>query len=180
MIPVVRVVRSPAEGPYHGHMRVVSLLPSATEVLCAIGAEDLLVGRSHECDHPASVADRPILTAARITSGTSAEIDREVKESLGSCDATSLYRLDTEALRALEPDVILTHDLCEVCSIDLETVRGVAAGMPRPPKIVSLDPDTVWDSSTTCWRWGGPSDGRSRRKPRWSRRERRTGRPSIS
>ena len=78
MIPVVRVVRSPAEGPYHGHMRVVSLLPSATEVLCAIGAEDLLVGRSHECDHPASVADRPMLTAARITSGTSAEIDREV------------------------------------------------------------------------------------------------------
>ena len=145
MIPVVRVVRSPAEGPYHGHMRVVSLLPSATEVLCAIGAEDLLVGRSHECDHPASVADRPMLTAARITSGTSAEIDREVKESLGSGDATSLYRLDTEALRALEPDVILTQDLCEVCSIDLETVRGVAAGMPRPPKIVSLDPDTVWD-----------------------------------
>ena len=130
---------------YHSRMRVVSLLPSATEVLCAIGGESLLVGRSHECDHPASVSDRPILTAARTTATSSAEIDAEVRATLGSGDTSSLYHLDTEALASLAPDVILTQDLCEVCSIDLDTVRGAVAGLDPKPTIVSLDPRTVWE-----------------------------------
>jgi ABC-type Fe3+-hydroxamate transport system substrate-binding protein len=126
-------------------MRVVSLLPSATELLCAIGGESLLVGRSHECDHPRSVSNRPVLTAARTMATTSAEIDAEVREALESQDVQSLYHLDATTLASLAPDVILTQDLCEVCSIDLETVRGVAATMNPSPKIVSLDPKTVWD-----------------------------------
>ena len=79
-------------------MRVVSLLPSATEVLCAIGGESLLVGRSHECDHPASVSDRPVLTSARTQAITSAEIDAEVRATLGSEEAPSLYHLDVDRL----------------------------------------------------------------------------------
>ena len=126
--------------------RVVSLLPSATELLCEIGGEPLLVGRSHECDVPASIGDRPVLTAARTTGGTSAEIDAEVRAVLGTDEAnTSLYHLDIERLVELRPDVILTQDLCEVCSIDLATVRGAASRMDPVPEIVSLDPKSVWD-----------------------------------
>ena len=119
--------------------RVISLLPSATEVLCSIGGESLLVGRSHECDFPGSIADRPILTAARTTATSSAEIDAEVRAALNGGDgevsaSASLYHLDADLLRSLKPDVILTQDLCDVCSIDLATVRAIAAGMDDPPR----------------------------------------------
>ena len=124
-------------------MRVVSLLPSATELLVAIGGEDLLVGRSHECDFPASLAHLPVLTKARTHGGTSAEIDAEVSASLSS--GQSLYELDERLLAELSPDVILTQNLCEVCSIDLRTVERVAAALPRRPAVVSLDPKTVFD-----------------------------------
>ena len=125
--------------------RIVSLLPSATEVLDAIGAASWLVGRSHECDAPASIADRPVLTGQRTVATTSADIDAQVRAALADDAASSLYTLDTERLRALRPDVILTQDLCDVCSIDLETVRGVAATMTPAPRIVSLDPHSVED-----------------------------------
>jgi len=126
--------------------RVVSLLPSATELLCELGGEDLLVGRSHECDVPASIIDRPALTRARTDGGTSAEIDAEVRAVLGTDDANaSLYHLDVAQLIELRPDVILTQDLCEVCSIDLATVRGAASRMDPTPEIVSLDPTSIWD-----------------------------------
>jgi len=125
-------------------MRVVSLLPSATETLAAIGGGDLLVGRSHECDFPASITDRPILTEQRTTAdGGSGAIDAQVRESLDAGE--SLYTLDVERLRQLRPDVILTQDLCDVCSVDLNTVRGVAAQMDQPPRIVSLNPTTIED-----------------------------------
>jgi len=119
-------------------MRIISLLPSATESLCLIGAGPEIVGRSHECAHPASLADRPVLTSARTEFTTSAEVDRAVSEALGS--GRSLYRLDTEKVRELAPDLIVTQDLCEVCSIDLETVRGVAKTLDPAPDILSLDP----------------------------------------
>ncbi|MFG0329901.1 MAG: ABC transporter substrate-binding protein [Phycisphaerales bacterium] len=125
-------------------MRVVSLLPSATETLAAIGAADLLVGRSHECDWPASIADRPVLTAQRVDpDASSAEIDRQVHEQFESGGATSLYTIDEARLRALEPDLILTQDLCEVCSIDLNTVRRIAADLSPTPEIVSLNPTSL-------------------------------------
>lgn len=124
-------------------MRVVSLLPSATELLCAIGADDLLVGRSHECDIPRIITDRPVLTAQRTHAATSAEIDAQVRASLDSGE--SLYTLDADLLRELKPDVILTQDLCEVCSIDLAAVRRIASGMTPAPVIVSLDPHSLED-----------------------------------
>lgn len=122
-------------------MRVVSLLPSATETLCLIGGATMLVGRSHECDHPHDILDRPVLTAQRIDPAASPDrIDQEVARALTS--GQSLYSLDTDRLHDLRPDVILTQDLCEVCSIDLATVRGAVARMNPQPRVVSLNPHT--------------------------------------
>lgn len=131
-------------------MRVISLLPSATECLAAIGADHLLVGRSHECDHPARLSDRPVLTEARTRFTSAAEVDQQVRDALGS--GNSLYRLDTDRLRELRPDLIITQDLCDVCSIDLDTVRGVARTLDPEPRVLSLNPTTfeqVLDDLTT-------------------------------
>ena len=106
----------------------------------------MLVGRSHECDFPAEIADRPVLTSQVTHAATSAEIDQQVREALkdGSSGA-GLYRLDVAGLRALQPDVILTQDLCEVCSIDLRTVQRLAADMNPAPRIVNLNPGSLMD-----------------------------------
>ncbi|MFO0874399.1 MAG: ABC transporter substrate-binding protein [Phycisphaerales bacterium] len=134
-------------------VRVVSLLPSATELLCAAGGAELLVGRSHECDFPAAIGDRPALTRARTSAMRTlddqspavdgAAVDAEVRAALAA--GGSLYELDEAMLRQLRPDVILTQDLCAVCSIDLRTVERVAATMAPPPRVVSLNPATVED-----------------------------------
>jgi len=140
-------------------IRVVSLLPSATEIVAALGAGHLLVGRSHECDFPGTLRALPILTGvgrappphAQDEPGesrdrpppTPADIDRAVRDSLNA--GHSLYTLDTGALAELKPDVILTQDLCQVCSIDLETVRAVASTLDPSPRVVSLNPQTVED-----------------------------------
>lgn len=124
-------------------MRVVSLLPSATELLCHIGGEPMLVGRSHECDVPHSIAPLPVLTSQTTVFTTAAEVDRAVSQSLASGE--SLYRLDSDRLRELRPDVILTQDLCEVCSIDLAAVQRVALEMNPVPHVVSLNPHSFED-----------------------------------
>ncbi|TVQ61537.1 MAG: cobalamin-binding protein [Phycisphaerales bacterium] len=127
-------------------MRVVSLLPSATETLCVAGGSELLVGRSHECDAPADILDRPVLTSQNTdfdALGGSSGVDRAVSASLR--EGRSLYTLDSDLLRSLKPDLILTQDLCEVCSIDLNTVRAVAAGMSPAPEVLSLNPATFED-----------------------------------
>ncbi|TPX58711.1 hypothetical protein PhCBS80983_g02970 [Powellomyces hirtus] len=116
----------------------VSVLPSATEMLCLIGAEGLLVGRSHEDNYPPSISDRPILTGQKTTFTTSADVDRQVSESLAS--GQSLYTLDTVLLEKLKPQVILTQDLCNVCAIDLQTVTRVAQKMKPSPEVVTLNP----------------------------------------
>jgi iron complex transport system substrate-binding protein len=128
---------------YHHSMRIVSLLPSATEILCAVGGEDLLVGRSHECDFPPSIRDRPVLTRARTDASGSAAIDAQVRESLAAGD--SLYQLDGNLLAELRPDLIITQDLCSVCSIDVVAVRQIAEGLPSRPALLSLNPKTLED-----------------------------------
>src|SRR5712664_3147688 len=98
--------------------RIVSLIASATEIVCALGFEDQLVGRSHECDYPPAVRRLPVCTAPRFdVHGPSREIDRRVKSVLQ--DAASVYRVDDELLRRLRPDVIVTQSQCEVCAVSL-------------------------------------------------------------
>src|SRR5437762_2468217 len=98
--------------------RIVSLICSATEIVAALGFEDQLVGRSHECDYPPSVLRLPVCTAPKFDiHGSSADIDRSVKQLLQ--DATSVYRVDAELLKALKPDVIITQTQCEVCAVSL-------------------------------------------------------------
>ena len=124
--------------------RVVSLLPSATEIVHCLGAAGRLVGRSHECDFPAELGHLPVLTsawAAMPTASDPAAIDRHVRDSVGS--GRPLYRLDTALLARLAPDLIVTQDLCDVCSVDLATVRGVAAGLRPVPAVLSLNPTTL-------------------------------------
>jgi iron complex transport system substrate-binding protein len=128
-------------------MNVVTLLPSATEIVCALGHEGSLVGRSHECDFPPSVKRLPALTSARLPhTATSAEIDRAVKALLEK--ALSVYDVDAEKLAALKPDVVVTQSQCEVCAVserDVVHALGQLAGVA--PRIVSLAPqklDDVW------------------------------------
>lgn len=129
-------------------MRVVSLVPSATEILCLIGAGHTLVGRSHECDHPAAVGGVPALTGSRTGAdfgdpGASASIDEQVRAATAAGEA--LYTLDDRLLADLRPDLILTQDLCSVCSIDDRTVRQVAGSLDPRPEVLSLNPKTVED-----------------------------------
>lgn len=120
-------------------MRIVSLLPSLTEIVCALGRRADLVGITHECDFPADVANLPKLTRSRIpSSATSAEIDAAVSEQGGS-----LYELDRELLASLKPDLILTQAQCDVCAVNEGAVRSCAANLPGNPRVESVNP-TDW------------------------------------
>ena len=125
--------------------RIVSLLPSATEIVCALGLEDALVGITHECDYPASVAGKPKLTASRISHETmsSAEIDHAVRSQLDGHG--SIYELDEKEMRALRPDLILTQELCEVCAVSYKTVERAARMFETDVRVVSLEPNTISD-----------------------------------
>ncbi len=125
--------------------RIVSLLPSATEILCALGLADRLVGVSHECDFPAEVAGRPVLTEVKIDPrGGAAEIDAAVRELVR--DGLSVYRIRGEALRAARPDLIVTQDHCEVCAVSLgEVEQAVRDFLHSKAEIVSLKPTRLAD-----------------------------------
>ncbi len=136
-------LRRPGERlPVH---RIVSLLPSATEIVCALGFEDQLVGRSHECDFPHSVTRLPALTSPKFNpEGTSAEIDQRVKTILS--EALAVYRVDAELLRDLKPDVIVTQSQCDVCAVSMREVEdAVAQWTGAQPQVVSLAPYALGD-----------------------------------
>ncbi|MDX2017262.1 MAG: cobalamin-binding protein [Planctomycetota bacterium] len=135
--------------------RTVSLLPSATEMVALLGGLPALVGRSHECDFPLGVESLPILTASRLAHASgpidAAEIDRQVRSQL---EAGSLYTLDEAKLTALGPELILTQDLCSVCSVDLNAVRRVAERLTPAPRVLSLNPETIEGVLDDLWRVG--------------------------
>ncbi len=125
--------------------RVVSLIASATEIVCALGFEEHLVGRSHECDFPESVKRLPVCTEPRFdVRGTSADIDRRVKDVLRL--TLSVYHVDADKLRELRPDVIVTQSHCEVCAVSERDVeRAVRDWLGARPRVVSLKPDALAD-----------------------------------
>lgn len=125
--------------------RVVSLLPSATEMVCAVGRRDALVGVSHECDWPPDVVGLPVLTSTKVLpSRSSREIDRDVRRVLR--DALAVYDVDVEGLAAARPDVIVTQDLCDVCAVSFEDVRRAVEAIARPGiRIVNLRPTRLAD-----------------------------------
>jgi iron complex transport system substrate-binding protein len=125
--------------------RILSLLASATETVCALGFEKHLVGRSHECDYPESVKRLPVCTQPKFpTDGTSYQIDQRVKAILQ--EGLSIYRIDAEKLRELRPDVIVTQDHCQVCAVSLSDVEQALANyVDGRPAIVSLHPNNLGD-----------------------------------
>jgi iron complex transport system substrate-binding protein len=126
-------------------MRIVSLLPAATEWVCALGAADALVGRSHECDHPPEIRDRPVLTAPSFDAeADSAAIDDAVEAQVQ--DGLSLYDVDLDRLRALDPDLIVTQDQCDVCAVSRSGLEEhLAEWTGTAPSVFSLQPSTLKD-----------------------------------
>lgn len=144
-------------------MRIVSLLPSATEILFAIGAGDDVVGVTHECDFPPEASSRPHLTSPALPqAGSSAEIDRHVRRSLH--EGSSLYHLDAELLERLAPDLIVTQELCAVCAVSYEIVQRAVRRLHGDPRLVSLEPSSLDDVFATITFLGeltGHADGAS-------------------
>jgi iron complex transport system substrate-binding protein len=123
-------------------MRIVSLVPSATEMLFALGLGDDLVAVTHECDYPPAALELPKVTRNALADGlSSAEIDAAVKQR--TLAGESIYELDASLLRELEPDLIVTQALCQVCAVAYEDVRALAEEIGSQPRVISLDPQTV-------------------------------------
>jgi iron complex transport system substrate-binding protein len=145
--------------------RIVSLLPSLTEIACALGLQGRLVGRSHECDHPPGVETLPACTEPKLAAlGTSGELDARVRALVR--DGLSVYRVDPERLRALRPDLILTQDHCEVCAASRSDVEAaVCDWLGGGPRVLSVAPSTlgeVWASIASVAEAAGvPEPGRA-------------------
>jgi iron complex transport system substrate-binding protein len=123
-------------------MRIVSLVPSATEMLFALGLGPDVVAVTHECDYPPAARDLPRVTRDVLPSGLSAaQIDAAVKER--TLAGESIYELDADALAELGPDLIVTQALCQVCAVSFDDVRAIAGELPTRPRVISLDPHTV-------------------------------------
>jgi iron complex transport system substrate-binding protein len=127
-------------------MRIVYLLPAATDIVAQLGLVDRLVGRTHECDWPpAAVTGVPVVTGAEFTPDDLAS--REISDAVGGSahSGSSFYTLDTEALAALRPDVVLTQDLCDVCAVSYEKVSRAVRVLDAGTRVLSLEPRTLDD-----------------------------------
>ena len=123
-------------------MRIASLVPSATEMLFALGLGDSVVAVTHECDYPPEAQALPRLTRSVVPEGlSSAEVDAAVRERTGRGEA--LYELEVPVLRELAVELIVTQAVCEVCAVSFDDVRAVAEELPTQPRVVSLDPSTL-------------------------------------
>src|SRR5215470_2346273 len=139
-------------------MRIVSLLPSATEILFALGFDREIVGVSHECDYPAQARTKRVVIHSRIPHGTEpAEIDRMVRDFVSRGE--SLYAVDAEALEELQPDLIITQDLCHVCAASPDDLATALSRFDKRPEVLCLNPQDLTD----VWRdilWVGEETGR--------------------
>jgi iron complex transport system substrate-binding protein len=126
-------------------MRIVSFLPAATEMACALGLEDSIVGISRECDYPTSIRTKPVVvhSAVSLATLTPNEIDRVVRQTLH--ETGTLYAVDEALLRTLEPDLILTQDLCQVCAPSGNDITRFLASLERQPEVLYLSPHTLDD-----------------------------------
>lgn len=138
-------------------MRIVSLVPSATETLFALGAGSEVIAVTHECDWPPEAQELPQITRDTIEPGLgAAEIDRAVRERTER--GQSIYELDAELLTELEPDLIVTQALCTVCAVSYDDVRAVAEEIPSAPEVLSLDPRTVGEVLNDIRTMGAAAD----------------------
>ena len=138
-------------------MRIVSLLPSATEILFALGFDKEIVGVSHECDFPAQARTKRVVIHSRLPhDAPPAEIDRLVREYVSRGE--SLYSVDAAVLAELKPDLIITQDLCQVCAASPDDLATTLARFPQPPEVLCLNPqdlgdvwrDILWVGEATC------------------------------
>ncbi|MGQ4647374.1 ABC transporter substrate-binding protein [Lyngbya aestuarii] len=125
------------------NLRIVSLLPSATEIVAALGLTDAIVGRSHECDYPLEIKDKPVCTEAQINSDKpSAQIDADVLDLVQK--ALSIYQVKTDVLEQLQPTHIVTQDQCDVCAVNFDIVEKAVAELTQSnPKVISLQPNLL-------------------------------------
>jgi iron complex transport system substrate-binding protein len=126
-------------------VRIVSLVPHATELLFALGLGDDVVAVTHECDWPQAARDLPQVTRDVLRAGLSpGEIDAAVRERTAAGE--SIYELDEELVRELEPDLIVTQALCHVCAVSVDEVHALAQALPGPPRVIALDPTTYGET----------------------------------
>jgi iron complex transport system substrate-binding protein len=124
-------------------MRIASLLPSATEIVCAIGLQDELVAVTHECDWPPAVLGKPVVTRSVHDLAAVGSRDIHARVSASMHGGSSLYELDEDALAAAEPDLILTQELCHVCAVSYQEVNEVARRIDADITVVSLEPTSI-------------------------------------
>ncbi|HEY7675938.1 MAG TPA: cobalamin-binding protein [Candidatus Methylomirabilis sp.] len=124
-------------------MRICSLLPSATEILYALGLGDQVVGVTHECDYPPAARGKPVVVRSGFDPAgmTSGEIEAAVRASLR--DGHGLYTIEAEVLRRADPDLIVTQDLCDVCALPAQAVAAAIAALPRRPRVLALKPERL-------------------------------------
>lgn len=127
------------------NQKIISLLPAATEIICALGLEHNLIGRSHECDYPETVKNLPVCSEAKFIPGASSlQIDEQVKEIL--TDALSIYTVNKALIKELNPDVVITQAQCEVCAVSLKDVEEALENLlDKDASIISLEPNTLAD-----------------------------------